>query len=219
MHLYNPTPLTIYGHYAGIKFVFPPETKTRIKSIRQREEVLVAEDIAAKLYADLSPRGLILIDDETPIDDDEAKLLGRSALKSFIQQMIDDFNDLNAEQASKGAPIFAIPRHYKELQKLLKQMKAEDGTEEDTPPDFTSREDLDDMRQRGEISREQALKTVMQALETGDAETVLKAATAAKQLIDGGQAQEGEFTVRTAAGKGQARRGRPASGRAGVKAG
>lgn len=218
-HLFNPTSLTLHGHYAGVQYVFPPNARVTIKSRRAAEEIQVAEDIASKLYADLSPVGLILLDDETPLPLDEAKRISRQNLIAFIEQLKDDFNNLNAEQASANNKILQVPKHYKELYAMLLELRAEEGEDAQGEDGFLSKEQLEAIRQRGEVSRDQALRNILAAVETGDPEAVMAAAKIARAKAETGaatlegQAKEDGFVTRSAPGRGGSQRGSKPTGR------
>ena len=221
MHLFNPTPITLQSHYGGIVYTIPPGKRLTLKTLRLRGDfgnfdTHVSEDVAAKLYADLSPLGCVLLDDDHPLPTDEHGRVGRRAFITFVQGLIDDFNDLNADQAAKGARIFAIPKGYKELKRHLDRLVAEEG-DGDEPPEFMSKKELQDIRQRGEVTREQAIKSIMRALETGSPEAVMAAATAAQRDMDSSaEDRPGQFRVRSAPGK-KMPIGPPAAGRKGKR--
>lgn len=215
-HLWNPTKLPMFGQYGGIQYAFPPKTRVTIKNRREREEIHVAEDIAAKIYADLSPLGLILVDDENPIPMEEGERISRENLKAFISGLISDFNDLNAAQASENLKIFQVPKHYREMKKILDELKTEDDEDSDG---FIGKEKLEEIRERGEINRDQALRAMLAAAESGDPEALMAAAKAAQKKIEGGSrtaetaAPSDEFVTRSAPGRGGAQHGRKPTGR------
>ncbi len=225
MQLWNPTPLPLQGFYAGRPYRFPPKQRVTIGNVRvavskDTTETYLAEDIAAKLISDLGPAGLVAIDPENPIPQDQLERVSRASFTAWVQGLIDDFNNLNAAQASENLKIFQVPKHYRELQAMLKELKA--GGEDDAVGGFIKPEELQAIRERGEISRTEALKRILAAVETGDPEAVMAAATAAKAIdaksgVPGSKIEHdvavGEFATPTASALGAQHGRKPAARR------
>ena len=125
MQLWNTSNLPLQTHYAGICYRFAPGERKTIenhKVVNRREgrveEVHLAEDIGSRLYEDLQQLGLVRIDANNPVTDEQLERLGEEALVAFVTNLIDEFNALNTEIAQGGGKkIIAVPAHYRALQK------------------------------------------------------------------------------------------------------
>jgi hypothetical protein len=178
--LYNPTRIQLSGQYAGFHYLFPPKSRTVIKGrrlqFRDEVEAQHAEEIASKLYSDLSGMGLCMIDEENPLPIGEYDRIGKDALIGFIEGLIADFNDLASENAAKGIKIPAVPKHYRELQAVLQELKSEGGVETDERG-FIGRAELKKLQERGEVNRADVLRQVQAALDRGDMEAAKRFAS------------------------------------------
>lgn len=192
------------AHYAGHQYLIPPNGSVKIRNVRERVadgdmQTLVAEDIAAKLYADLAPLGVILLDEERTEVTDEMREESRNRRAETIRQMIADFNDLNANQASINKPILVVPKHYKALQSELASLGNQDAA-----PGFTSSEELQAIRDRSEADRNQAIRELVVAQEIGDMNGINAAIAKLKGVVQPGasvpQKSEDDFEVRRAPG-------------------
>lgn len=160
--LYNVGPQTLTGMYAGFTYHFPPLEKVRIKGRRVgRGEVHESEEIAAKLYSDLAPRGLLYIDDDTPVITEEQKEIGRERLVQFIKEQVQAINDYNLEQASAGLKTTVPWAELKALQGLL--VKLEGGG-----PEFVTRAELKEVAEKSATSLHKIISSLKAAKETGD---------------------------------------------------
>lgn len=194
--LHNQFSMPMQALYAGVQYIIAPNSTLPIKNRRERDGMLVAEEIAAKLYDDLAAQGIILLDEDHPTVTDEMRDDSRERRATWIQQMVTDFNDLNAAQASINKPILLVPKHLKAHQKELAGLTGADQ-------DFTSVQALEQIRARAEVSREQAIKRLVNAQETGDEAAVTAAIAELKNLSEPKAAaaeKPPDFEVRRAPG-------------------
>lgn len=219
-HLWNTSRFPLMAHYGGIAYPFKPGERVTIKNVKVidrktggQAEVHMAEDIAAHLYADLQARGVVLIDDEHPLTDEQYQSLGNEAQIAFITGLIDDFNSLNSEIASGGGKkTLTVPPHYRELQRERLRLLTEAGDAPDGGS-FMSPEELKDLQKRSEIPRAEALNRILRAVASGDTDAIMEAAKSAA----GGGPDPGDFVGETPEGefadaepaRRRARRGRP----------
>ncbi|HKQ98859.1 MAG TPA: hypothetical protein VJV75_13365 [Candidatus Polarisedimenticolia bacterium] len=185
MHLWNTSAHRLIGHYGGIPYVFEPGERKTIKNAKVIDrktglaaEHHMAEDIARQLYADLQVRGVVLIDEEHPLSDEQYLAMGKEAQVAFINALIEDFNALNSEIASGGGKkILTVPKHYRALQRERLKLMTEIGQEPgEGDPDFVSPEELKALQERAEVPRQEALNKILQAVARGDMDGLMAAA-------------------------------------------
>jgi len=184
MHLWNTSTHRLITHYGGVPYVFEPGERKTIRNTKvidrktgHAAEVHMAEDIARQLFADLQIRGLVLIDEEHPLDEQAYLAQGKEAQVAFINQLIEDFNSLNSEIASGGGKkILNVPKHYRILQRERLKLMTELGQEPGEGEDFVSAEELKAMQERAEVPRNEALNKILAAVARGDMEGLMAAA-------------------------------------------
>lgn len=165
--LFNGTPRDIVGAYAGREFILKANSRFRVKSWRTGDQVHHADEVAEKLANDHRGEGLFLVDEDAPLNSEQYRAMGRTALAAAIRATILELNTLNQTQASINKPIFFPNQQVRDLQKLLPQLDA-DGEK----ADFISKDELDGIAKKSEANLFAQMMKIAAAIESGDMEAV-----------------------------------------------
>jgi len=185
MHLLNTARVPLQTHYGGVCYRFEPGERKLITNHKvmdrrsgKTDEIHMAEDITTQVYGDLGALGLVMIDDEHPLSDEQYEAMGKEARVAFISGLIADFNALNSEIATGGGKkILAVPKHYRALQKERLQLMKELGTDQ-SDDDFLSEKELKEIQERSNIPRSEAVSSMLKAIQSGDQGAIAEAARA-----------------------------------------
>lgn len=163
--MWNPTPEPMKGRFAGILYHFPSGKKIVIKTIKRRGETNYSEDIARRLYENLGPKGLILIDEENPLPMNQYERISIKTFCTWIRGQIHAFNEFNQKQAAENLAIKLPSDSLKHHQSLLTKLE---GQEEK----IVTKNELEEITSRAEMNAYATLFKIVAAAQTGDMDAV-----------------------------------------------